>query len=281
MEPLYTYTDYQKWLRDSIDEMKRRKPIVSWRYVAGKVGMDAGNLLRVAQGKTHLATHLIDSIADFFRLKGREREYFVEMVFFGRARTDKEALDHFERMQGIRGVPISTLSDRSLEFYRHWYHNAIRSLLSITPIQHEYALLGRMCSPAISESEARESVERMAEWGMLQRDPQSGCWQVTEQFVSSGQQSRAQAVRAFQMQTFQLGLESMERHPPEWRDLSTVTMTLDRRELPALRERVQEFRSELLRFSHEGSNDNAVFQLNIQIFPIGMVHSPSETQEKP
>jgi len=271
VEDIFSYTDYQRWIKDSVEDLKRRKPIASWRYVAGKIGLDAGNLLRVGQGKTHLGTNFIDPVADFFRLTGKQRKYFEEMVYFGRARTDKEAIDHYEKMQAIRGIPIKTLEDRALEFYQHWYHNAVRSLLSITPIRDEYALLGRMCSPAITEQQAKDSVELMAGLGMLLRDPDNGCWKVTEQFVSSGQQSKAIAVREFQRQTQQLAMESAERHAPELRDLSTVTMTLCKNEIPALRERIREFRAELLRFSQEGTGDDAVIQLNIQLFPIGLV----------
>lgn len=271
MDDVYSYTDYQRWIKDSVEELKRVKPIASWRYVAGKIGIDAGNLLRISQGKVHLATIYIGPVADFFRLSAKERQYFEEMVYFGRARTDKEALDHYERMQSIRGVPLQTLDNRSLEFYRHWYHNAVRSLLSITPIRDEYGLLGRLCSPPIEAEEAQASVELLSELGMVERDSSNGCWKVTAQFVSTGQQSRAEAVREFQQQTLQLALESAARHPAELRDLSTVTMTLNSKEIPALRERIRNFRAELLRFSQEGTGDDAVMQLNVQLFPIGLV----------
>ncbi|NLB62621.1 MAG: TIGR02147 family protein [Fibrobacter sp.] len=270
MDDIFSYLDYQRWIRDSVEELKRHKPIVSWRYVAGKVGIDAGNLLRISQGKTHLGTNFIHPVADFFKLTGRQRQYFEEMVYFGRAKTDKETLDHFEKMQSIRGVPIKKLSTQGLDFYQNWYNNAVRSLVSITPIKDEYALLGRMCSPPITAEQAEESVKMMADLGMLVRG-KDGCWEVTELFVSTGQQSRAEVVREFQRQTLALANESAERHSAEFRDLSTVTMTLNSKEIPALRERIKEFRGELLRFSQEGVGDDSVMQLNIQLFPIGIV----------
>ena len=273
MEDIWSYTDYQKWLKDSVEELKRHKPIASWRWVAGRVGLDAGNLLRVAQGKVHISVDSIGPLADFFHLAGRERTYFEEMVYFGRARTDKEALDHYERMQSIKGVPLRTLAGDGEEFWAHWWHNAIRFLLSITPIRDEYGLLGRMCSPPISAETAQASVELLERLGMIRRKPDDGCFEVTDLFVSSGQQNRAEAIKAFQRQCAELGLDSHVRHPAELRDLSTVTLTLARREIPVLRERIREFRAELLRFSQEGTGDDTVLQLNIQLFPVGILPS--------
>lgn len=271
MPDLYDYTDYRQWIKDAVDDLKGQKPIYSWRYIAGKLQLDAGNLLRIAQGKVHLSPRKIRDVANFFSLNERDAAYFEEMVFFGRAKTDKEALDHFERMQEIKGVDLKTLEGRELEFYRSWTHNAIRSLLSIIPTRDEYELIGRMCVPAVKAKDVEASVQLMQELGMLQRDAQTGVWEVTAQFVSSGKKWQLSAVREFQRQTMDLAKQALEEHHPDLRDISTVTMTLNRTDIPAIRERIRSFRSELLRFSQEGTGDDSVMQLNVQLFPLALV----------
>ena len=54
MKQIFEYTDYREWLRDAFEDFKQRKTIISWRYMAMKMGADPGNLLRVSQGKIHL-----------------------------------------------------------------------------------------------------------------------------------------------------------------------------------------------------------------------------------
>lgn len=128
MKQIFEYTDYREWLRDAFDDFKQRKTVISWRYMAMKMGADPGNLLRVSQGKIHLSTALIEPAAQFFELDEKETAYWTEMVFFGRAKTDNEALQHYERMQALKGVSLKLLQKKELEFYRHWYYNAIRSI---------------------------------------------------------------------------------------------------------------------------------------------------------
>lgn len=275
MNAIFDYTDYRAFLRDAFENFKKERCIVSWRYMAAKIGCDPGNLLRVAQGKIHLSVKLIANTANFFGLDEKESAYWTELVLFGRAKSDKEALDHYEKMLSIKGVSIKRLESKELEFYRHWYSNAIRSLLGIGKFRDDeksYRALASACTPAIMSKEAKDSVKLLHDLKMIRLD-KDGFWTVTETFVSTGGNWRSEAVRHFQEDTIRLAGQSLSRHRPPLRDISTVTLTFDQNQIGLVRERIQEFRREILRLSSEGENDNAVYQLNVQLFPIALLDS--------
>jgi len=268
VEPIYEYTDYREWLRDAFDDFKKRKSVISWRYMAMKLGADPGNLLRVSQGKIHLTLSLVGPMAEFFELNEKETAYWTELVYFGRAKTDAEALNHYEKMQMLKGIPLKRLAKKELEFYRHWYCNAIRSIIGICKFKDDYEGLAESCTPPISVEEAKSAVKLLYDLNMISRD-REGFWKVNDTFVSTGGNWRSEAVRTFQKETVRLAGESLERHAPPLRDISTVTMTFNMDDIALIREKIKEFRSELLRMSQEGSGDDTVFQLNVQLFPIG------------
>lgn len=268
MEPIFEYTDYREWLRDAFDDFKKRKSVISWRYMAMKLGADPGNLLRVSQGKIHLTLSLVQPMAEFFELSEKETAYWTELVYFGRAKTDAEALNHYEKMQMLKGIPLKRLAKKESEFYRHWYCNAIRSIIGICKFKDDYEGLAESCTPAISVEEAKNAVKLLYDLNMISRD-RDGFWKVNDTFVSTGGNWRSEAVRTFQKETVRLAGESLERHAPPLRDISTVTMTFNMDDIALIREKIKEFRSELLRMSQEGSGDDTVFQLNVQLFPIG------------
>ena len=267
MEPIFEYTDYREWLRDAFDDFKKRKSVISWRYMAMKLGADPGNLLRVSQSKIHLTLSLVKPMAEFFELNEKETAYWVELVYFGRAKTDAEALNHYEKMQMLKGIPLKRLAKKELEFYRNWYCNAIRSIIGICKFKDDYEGLAESCTPPISVEEAKSAVKLLYDLNMISRD-RDGFWKVNDTFVSTGGNWRSEAVRTFQKETVRLASESLERHAPPLRDISTVTMTFNMDEIALIREKIKEFRSELLRMSQEGSGDDTVFQLNVQLFPI-------------
>ena len=268
MKPIFEYTDYREWIRDAFDDFKQRKTVISWRYMAMKLGADPGNLLRVSQGKIHLTLSLVKPMAEFFELSEKETAYWTELVYFGRAKTDAEALNHYEKMQMLKGIPLKRLAKKELEFYRHWYCNAIRSIIGICKFKDDYEGLAESCTPAISVEEAKSAVKLLYDLNMISRD-RDGFWKVNDTFVSTGGNWRSEAVRTFQKETVRLAGESLERHAPPLRDISTVTMTFNMDDIALIREKIKEFRSELLRMSQEGTGDDTVFQLNVQLFPIG------------
>jgi uncharacterized protein (TIGR02147 family) len=102
---------------------------------------------------------------------------------------------------------------------------------------------------------------------------------VNDTFVSTGGNWRSQAVRAFQHETIRLADESLDRHQPFLRDISTVTMTFCMDDIQLLREKINAFREDLLRLSQEGTDDDTVFQLNIQMFPLAFT-KPLKEKEK-
>lgn len=275
MKPIFEYTDYREWIRDAFEDFKKRKSVVSWRYMAMKLDADPGNLLRVSQSKIHLSVNLIKPMAEFFDLNEKETAYWTELVHFGRAKTDSEALNHYEKMQMLKGIPLKRLAKKELEFYRHWYYNAIRSIVGICKFKDDYEGLAESCTPAITVEQAKEAIQLLHDLNMISTD-RDGYWKVNDTFVSTGGNWRSEAVRAFQQETIRLAGESLERHAPPLRDISTVTMTFNMDDIALIREKIKEFRSELLRLSQEGSGDDTVFQLNVQLFPLGFVKKLQE-----
>jgi uncharacterized protein (TIGR02147 family) len=278
VKPIFEYTDYREWIRDAFDDFKQRKTVISWRYMAMKLGADPGNLLRVSQGKIHLTLSLVKPMAEFFELDEKETAYWTELVCFGRAKTDAEALNHYEKMQILKGIPLKRLAKKELEFYRHWYCNSIRSIIGICRFKDDYEGLAECCTPPITVEEAKSAVKLLYDLNMISKD-RDGYWKVNDTFVSTGGNWRSEAVRTFQKETIRLAGESLERHAPPLRDISTVTMTFNMDDIALIREKIKEFRSELLRLSQEGDGDDTVFQLNVQLFPIGFAKKLQEKEK--
>jgi uncharacterized protein (TIGR02147 family) len=278
VKPIFEYTDYREWIRDAFDDFKQRKTVISWRYMAMKLGADPGNLLRVSQGEIHLTLSLVKPMAEFFELDEKETAYWTELVCFGRAKTDAEALNHYEKMQILKGIPLKRLAKKELEFYRHWYCNSIRSIIGICRFKDDYEGLAECCTPPITVEEAKSAVKLLYDLNMISKD-RDGYWKVNDTFVSTGGNWRSEAVRTFQKETIRLAGESLERHAPPLRDISTVTMTFNMDDIALIREKIKEFRSELLRLSQEGDGDDTVFQLNVQLFPIGFAKKLQEKEK--
>ncbi len=268
---IFDYLDYRAFLHESYIDIKKVKPYFSIRFISGKIGLNPGYILKVFQSKVHLGTNNIPAFADLLNLEDKERAYFIELVHFGRAKSENELTQRFDNLQLIKGVQFRTVADNSVDFFRNWYNMAIRSLLSIYPFKGtNYRKLGTMLTPSLTASQVRESINLLKRLKMIEKDGE-GYYRVTETFISTGEKWMSPVIREYQQKNMELAIKSLHNHKKVIRDISTVTMTLPIKQMSALSERIKQFRQELLLMSQEYTGDDAVIQLNIQVFPTAIV----------
>lgn len=268
MPDVLDYLDYRQYLREVYDWRKKRgDSFFSYRYMASRIGIDPGYLAKLLQGKVHLGESSIEPTIKLLHLEGKAAAYFLQLVSFGKARSDRQIQEEFEKLMSLKGVGARTLDEDRFAFYQSWIHSAIRSFIGIRTFRDDFADLARRLSPAITQEQARESVELLERLELIRRT-EDGSWELTDRFVTTGDGWRSQAVRTFQGQTMELARESLARHVPEKRDISTVTVTLSHDDMPELRERIAQFRQDILRMARESRRQDSVYQLNIQLFPV-------------
>jgi uncharacterized protein (TIGR02147 family) len=65
-----------------------------------------------------------------------------------------------------------------------------------------------------------------------------------------------------------LAIESLHRHEPEKRNISTVTITIAEHNLDRINEIIAQFRESLLQMARDEQHADKVYQLNVQLFPL-------------
>lgn len=264
---VFDYLDYRVFLKDYWQLEKKRRPHFTLRLISSRIGINPGYIAKVFNGQVHLGIKNVDAIAKLFNLEDKEREYFIELVHFGRAKDENEIALRFERLQEIKGVEFRTIADDTVDFYRNWYPMTIRSLLSIhKTTEKDIRRISSMLRPQVSTDKVRESIKLMENLSMVVKD-EDGVYQVTEQFISTGEKWNSKVIRDYQKSMIELGNRAIDEIDAEIRDISTVTMSVSLDILPEIRERIKQFRHDLLLMSQESNDDNAVMQLNIQLFP--------------
>ena len=267
MADLYQYTDYRAFLRDWLPEAKESYPALSFRYLAGRLGLDPGFLVHVFHGQKHLAERHLPAMVNLLKLGVREAEYFKRLVAFGKAKGASQTSQRFADLMELREAQVREISSREHRYYRDWYVPAIRCLLAAIEFRDDWESLAARLRPAIRPEQAKLAVELLAKLGLIERTP-AGCWEPTDSHISSGDAWTGLAVQGFQRQMSELGLGSLKDIPKEEREISTLTFAIPREEFPYLREMVRDFRGKLARWAVSTTSADAVFQMNIQVFPV-------------
>jgi len=271
---VFSFLDYRAYLQSYQESRKADKDWYSVRYMAGRIEMDPGQLVKVLQGKLHLPLARIPAISKLCRFDGREEAYFETLVRLGRAKTRGEIQELTERIVALRGVEVKGLEADQAEYFHNWHHAVVRSLAGIVPFRGGFEAIGEMITPRVSAEKIKESVELLARLGLLREDDK-GYWRLAEPHVHPGDKMPAEVVRRFQGQTMRLAERSLEEIPVDERDISSLTVTLRWSDLPRMREKVAEIRRQIQTLATESSEPDGVFQLNVQLFPVARVRGKS------
>jgi uncharacterized protein (TIGR02147 family) len=235
--------------------------------MAGKIGIDPGFLVNIFQGKNHLSPRYLDAVEQFCELDEREAKYFRKLFQYNKARSPREVADRWEELQSLRQVESKMLGHLQAQFYAKWEHSLVRALIGLHGFNGDCASLAALAYPPISVSQVQESVDILQQLEFLQKDPQ-GFWRLKVDHVTAHAGVSPQTVRGLHRQFLGLALDAVEGVVPDQRDISGLTLTIPSKELPLLRNRIAEFRAELVRMVDESQGHDRVFQFNVQLFPL-------------
>jgi uncharacterized protein (TIGR02147 family) len=280
MTSLFDSLDYRHFLKQQFTIMRRKKTWFSYRLIAQKLKIDAGQLVKILQGQRHISERLIPVFSTFLGLKKREKEYFTCLVRYNKAKTGSETELYFEKLMKIKDLILPRVEPNQDRFYQKWYHSVIRVLLAFYKFDGDFKKLGNQLSPSISAREAKESVELLCELGFIENDS-GGNFRISNRFITGGGDARMLAVRHFQQQTIQLSERSLLNDPPDARDISSLTISIPGETLGVFRVMLAEFRKTMMRRVMEIKNEpDRIYQLNLQLIPVAVVNESDSVRER-
>lgn len=267
MHPVFAYLDYRSYLRAFHEERKKSEPGFSQRLLAQRIGVDAGQLVRILQGKNHLATKFVAAVAELCEMDDRAAAYFEELLRYSAIKTNAEAERCMERLQALRGVATSSVQGRQADYYGDWRHSVVRAILGLGAWNGLPENLGQHCIPALTGDEIRSSLDLLQSLQLIACD-EDGTWHLTDAHISPGGDIPVQTLRHYHGQVMDLAKSALHRIDPAERDFSGVTVSVDESGLERMRELSRELRRRIQALSQSTPAPDRIYQLNLQTFPV-------------
>ena len=229
---IYDYSDYRKFLQEFYELEKSLDSSFSYRVFAAAVGMDASLLLKILQGKRHISPKCID-------------------VFVNAA--------------------CRELDEARYRYFQQWYYPMIRSALDVFNYRgtQDAAALGECCIPKLSASQVENAVDALLQLG-LAHARNDGRVVPTEAHLKTMEHWLSACISDYQSSIAELAGKSIQNTPKEKRDISTLTMALDSRQIDKIREILAKTRKAIVNVVNAMPPQicDSVYQLNFQLFPM-------------
>jgi uncharacterized protein (TIGR02147 family) len=268
MNSIYQHTNYRSFLKDYYEEKKSGEGF-TYREFSRIAGMNSSSwLLHLIKGTKNLSNESIIKISKALGLSAAEAEYFELLVHFTQAK-DNDTRDYFYRkmLACKKSLNMAYLSEEQYDYYTKWYHPVVRSLVSKVAFGNDYGLLAARLVPRITAAEAKASVTLLEKLGLIRKDS-SGNWMQAEPILSTGDEVMSLNIVNYHKQVSRLAENAFDRSVREDRDISALTLGINRETFNRIKSRLQSFRKEIMEIVKESEKPDRVFQLNLQFFPV-------------
>ena len=267
MKPIVEYQDYHAYLSDYYEERKRTSAF-SWREFAKIAGFVSPSYLKdVCSGKTNLSKVTMGRVAAAIGLAGYEVEYFEAMVQFGNAKTDDTKKKFLEQMQSIAFDHKVRIVDKdAFEYYDSWKNPVLRELAPLMPgaMPGEIA---KACTQEVSALEVRKSLAFLERAGFLKQIHEN-VYEQTEKSVEGSKEGLPLAIRSMHREMGSLAVDSLDRFTANERNVTGVTMGIDRETYERIVQELDECRKRITAMAEACKNIKQVYRLNLQFFPL-------------
>lgn len=266
---VHDFLDARDFLRQAYLARKRVDPSFSQRYIAKALKAASSSVFRqILEGKSRLTPARVLRLARLFGLSAEDTEYLELLALHSEAGTEEEKRRALEKIKAADPSGGHALLDASqMEYLSKWHYAAVRELLGVHDFKGDYADLGALLSPPLSERDARDAVALLLRLKLARKTAQGGL-QPTDRVVLSGPKATPEQVRPMLLGHLDLARRALEEFPAPTRPFSNATLGISEKSLRLIHRKYLAFRREAFDIAVRDADADRLYQMNFQLFPL-------------
>jgi uncharacterized protein (TIGR02147 family) len=264
---IFEFFDYRRYLDAYYDYKKGQSRSFSYRAFAQRAGYTSSGLyIDLVKGNKNLTPSLVEKFSKALGLSEKEQKYFHLMVDFSHASDYQLKQDVFDEMMLLMPNKSRKLNKNQKDYYNHWYYVAVREALSVWDVSENYEDLALKMLPVLTPGIIRKAIQVLKDLGLIERN-ELGFWKSVDRTIQAGELDKM-LIRSFQKEMISLALDALDEFDPDDRNISCVTFSVSEEGMKRLREKVDTFRSEVMKIIRSDVGENRICQFNVQLFPL-------------
>lgn len=267
---IFEFDNYRTYLRYFYETSKEENAKFSLRYFSNLAGFKSHSVLRqVIEGQRNISVSSIAKFIKALKLNKEESEFFRNLVMFNQASTSEEKQKLAEIILNNRGYKLfhSPLKAAQYNYFSHWYFIVIREMVGLPGFKDDPEWIAKQISPAIPVRDVKIALEELFNLGLIVRDG-NGRVSQSEAHLETPDEVISASFANCHKELLKRASESIDRIPRQMRDISGVTFGMSEATVKLIKEKIHTFRKEIVEIASHDQDPNAVYQLNLQLFPL-------------
>ena len=266
---IFQYLDYRLFLKDWFDLIKKKRPHFSYRSFSRLAGFRSpGMLQRVIDGERNLADESVTKCIGALKLNFQEADYFKNLVNYSRAENSEEKNFHYQKLLLSQKYNLlKPVKESKYSFYSAWYHPIVRELVIAKDFDGTSAWIAKRIKPNISVADVENSLHILERLGFIAKIGKNK-WKQTFPLTTTGSDVQSLLIHEYHRNLLLITREVMSKIDLEKRDISTLVLGIQKSEVSKLKEKIREFRKEILKLVANEAPTEEVYLMNIQLLPV-------------
>lgn len=232
-------------LKNEYQRRAEKNPSFSLRALSAKLDMDQSLLSKMLQGKRKFSNETAQKIASFLGVPL------------------KQLISNSETSE----TSYELLKDDEFFIISSWHHFAILELIKTKNFKPNTDYISKKLS--ITKMDAERALERLMRFGFIEKKrgayllkKPSNTWLNFNETTS--------ARKNLQRQLHNKAAQAIEDIPFQLREHSSLTVAVDPKLLPEIKQKITEFRRSLDKFIEENGSQKEVYNLCVSFFPLSL-----------
>jgi uncharacterized protein (TIGR02147 family) len=267
MPNIFSYINFRTYLTEYYAEKKAENSRFSYRMFSRICSFSSPNFIKlIAEGKRNLSTDGIEKVAKGLKLNKNESRFFTNLVHFNQSSSHEDKKRFYEKLSYFKS--FKEIKKIEHEFYRYlskWLYPVIREMTLLKNFNESPSKIAEQVTGNITEDEVKEAIQMLRDLEFIQPDKRNRL-RATDKTIKTDPEVLNVSVKNFHKEMIGKAMDSMDETAQELRDISALTIAVNKKTFLETKKRIQEFRDELNVMLSKSTDVDAVYQLNFQFF---------------
>jgi len=274
---IFNFMDYRKFLKAYYQYQKNLNSNFSYTIFARKVGLSRSFLHHVINYQGILQEDKALKLAHACKFNQWESDFFLALVMWNQSKDEKMQKLYWERMMGLSPKEdFYSLQGNEEKVITHWFSLALLELVTIKGFVNDVDWMAQKFGNKVSPQEIQETLDLLLIVGLLQFKNKRLV--KTKKTVVAKRMGKIppSILREYHKKNIPLGIEAIDSVDPSLREISTMSIAIEKKKIALLKNKIKNFRAEILEYVDACSKPEEVYQLNIQFFPLDNSKTPGK-----
>lgn len=254
-------TDYRFLLFNEFERRRQKNSRYSIRGFAASLGVSNAYLSLVFSGKRELTKNSAVNFLDKLKWPRPRAKLFLALIEYQRAPTPELKEQAFSEIQDLEELDFLELGQDEFRYLSEPHHFALAELSVVKGFRNNPTWIAKRLG--ITKQQAVEALGRLSRLKIFNDEKGQLTKKKVHYRIKDGS---SEAIRSFHLSNLKAAQTALKMQGFENRDFSGLTIAINKKKLPEIKELIRNFRSRLNSYSSSMSDKDAVYQLSVQFF---------------